>query len=565
VMLLVMAGANLLAAPLSPAPEGVPSPVNGKIDVLIGFEGTPNPGLVRAFGGEIYAEFTIVDVIAARIPQQVTDALQKRSEVSYVELDKPMYTTGQSLPWGIQRVFEAETYSFPTWLESKGAAIKVAVLDTGIDGSHEDLPSLKGGANTIDSTHWGSDGHGHGTHVAGTIAAADNSLGVIGVSPDIDLYAVKVLSDSGSGSTSTVIAGIEWAVNNNIHIVNMSLGGGGTTSLKDACDNAYEVGVLLVSSAGNSGNRRGTGDNVTYPAAYDSVIAVAASDSSDRRASFSSTGPAVELIAPGVSIESTLPGDKYGSYSGTSMASPHVAGVAALVWGANSGLSNIDVREILKTSAENLGLVSNHQGSGLVRADLAVAAVSSSDPGHVIYTITASAGEGGTITPSGEVKVAQGDDKTFTITPYDGYSINVLTVDGEAVDAPDGSYTFKDVQSNHTVSAAFELDNGAVLPSELYAKITSPASGTEYVWNSWVDITVNLIDQGGSPVSGAVVTVIVEGAGTYQGTTDANGNYTARHRVANRTAPGSYSITAVAEKNAIKSEADLIYFKVTSR
>jgi subtilisin len=98
VMLLVMAGANLLAAPLSPAPEGVPSPVNGKIDVLIGFEGTPNPGLVRAFGGEIYAEFTIVDVIAARIPQQVTDALQKRSEVSYVELDKPMYTTGQSYP-----------------------------------------------------------------------------------------------------------------------------------------------------------------------------------------------------------------------------------------------------------------------------------------------------------------------------------------------------------------------------------------------------------------------------------------------------------------------------------
>jgi phosphatidate phosphatase APP1 len=141
----------------------------------------------------------------------------------------------------------------------------------------------------------------------------------------------------------------------------------------------------------------------------------------------------------------------------------------------------------------------------------------------------------------------------------------VLTVDGEAVDAPDGSYTFKDVQSNHTVSAAFELDNGAVLPSELYAKITSPASGTEYVWNSWVDITVNLIDQGGSPVSGAVVTVTVEGAGTYQGTTDANGNYTARHRVANRTAPGSYSVTAVAEKNGIGSEADPIYFKVTSR
>jgi subtilisin len=389
VMLLVMAGANLLAAPLSPAPEGVPSPVNGKIDVLIGFEGTPNPGLVRAFGGEIYAEFTIVDVIAARIPQQAADALQKRSEVSYVELDKPMYATSQTIPWGINRVFKDETYPFPTWLKSKGAAIKVAVLDTGIDGSHEDLHLvLKGGDNTIDAGSSSyDDGHGHGTHVAGTIAATDNTVGVVGVSPGIDLYAVKVLSDSGSGSTSSVIAGIEWAVYSKIHIVNMSLGGGGTTSLKDACDNAYGAGVLLVSSAGNSGNRRGTGDNVSYPAAYDSVIAVAASDSSDSRASFSSTGPAVELIAPGVSILSTLPGNKYGSYSGTSMASPHVAGVAALVWAADPGLSNEQVRNILRTTAEDLKLSSNHQGYGLVRADLAVAAVFPTDP-EIKYTLT---------------------------------------------------------------------------------------------------------------------------------------------------------------------------------
>jgi hypothetical protein len=198
-----------------------------------------------------------------------------------------------------------------------------------------------------------------------------------------------------------------------------------------------------------------------------------------------------------------------------------------------------------------------------IKTAIAYFSEAASDP--VFYAITASAGEGGTITPSGEVEVAQGDDQTFTITPDDGYSISEIMVDGQIVDAHDGSYTFSNVQSDHTISAAFELDNGAVLPSELYAKITSPASGTEYVWNSWVDITVNLIDQGGSPVSGAVVTVTVEGAGTYQGTTDADGNYTARHRVANRTAPGSYSITAVAEKNGSESVADPIYFKVTGR
>jgi len=158
----------------------------------------------------------------------------------------------------------------------------------------------------------------------------------------------------------------------------------GTTSdvqsLEDACNAAFADGVLIVAAAGNSGNKPGNRDTVEYPGGYASVIAVAASDSNDLRASFSSTGPDVELIAPGVSILSSIPGDGYAYYSGTSMASPHVAGVAALVLGANPELTNDDVRLILQQTAENLGLKQEHQGYGLVRADLAVQAGSGTTP-----------------------------------------------------------------------------------------------------------------------------------------------------------------------------------------
>jgi len=355
-----------------------------KADFLVGFHGAPGPSeqaLVHGLGGEIYREFTIVNVIAARMTPRAAEALARNPRVRFVELDGPVYAVGQAVPWGIDRVFGVETYPFDTWVGSNGTGIGVAVLDTGIDKGHVDLPALLGGTNTIDTSDWGSDGSGHGTHVAGTIAALDNTWGVVGVAPEVGLYAVKVLDDTGSGTVSSVVAGIQWAVANDIPVLNMSLGSSThSQTLQDACDAAYLEGHLLVAVAGNSGNRPGVGDKVIYPAKYGSVIAVAASDINDRRASFSSTGPAVELIAPGVTILSTLPGDKYGTGSGTSMASPHVAGVAALVWAANPDLTNAQIRGILQSTAEDLGLDPNHQGYGLVRADLAVAAVGDEPP-----------------------------------------------------------------------------------------------------------------------------------------------------------------------------------------
>ena len=356
---------------------------DGKIDLIIGFKDEYSFGLlgevnrlqqrsaVQNLGGKIEHDFTIINALSARLPLQAVEALSQNSKVSFIEPNYQLTILSQQVPWGIDRVFGPEEYPFATWEYSIGQGIGVAVLDTGIDKKHDDLPTLLGGVNFIDHTDWGVDDHGHGTHVAGTIAALDNDLGVVGLSPAVELYAVKVMDESGKGSYACLINGIEWVDQNNIPIMNMSLGGKSySQALKDAVDAAYDNGVLLVAAAGNEGE--GT-DNVLYPARFESVIAVSSADSNNDLLSTSSRGPGVELIAPGVNILSTLPGNKLSYASGTSMAAPHVVGSAALIWSADSNLSNEEVRNLLRQTAQDLGLPKDHQGYGLVRPGLAVA------------------------------------------------------------------------------------------------------------------------------------------------------------------------------------------------
>ena len=252
-----------------------------------------------------------------------------------------------------------------------GDGINVSILDTGIDYNHSDLADNYKvfGYDFVNGDTDPTDDNGHGTHCAGIIAAVDNDIGVIGVAPEADLYAVKVLDSSGSGYVSDVIAGIEWSVNNSMDIISMSLGlDSDSTDLRNACDYAYNAGLLLVAAAGNEGSGS---DTVTYPAKYDSVIAVAATDSSDNRTSSSSTGPAVELAAPGKEINSTWSDGGYKKASGTSMACPHVTGTAALVWKAFPHYNNTQVRQHLQETAEDLGDsgMDKWYGYGLVDAE----------------------------------------------------------------------------------------------------------------------------------------------------------------------------------------------------
>ncbi len=236
------------------------------------------------------------------------------------------------------------------------------------------------------------DENGHGTHVAGIIAAEQNGSGVVGIAPEAELYAVRVLDGAGFGLVSWIISGIEWAVMNQMDILNFSLEGPHFLSLQDACDNAYNAGVLLVAAGGNT-----YGNAVRFPAAYDSVIAVTATDSNDIRSYISPIGPEVELSAPGVDIMSTVLGGSYDFLSGTSQAAPHVTGTAALFILSNQDdlnndgiLDNYDVRLKLQATAIDLGMigVDDVYGFGLVNAAAASLPIS----GPIYLTITRTSG-----------------------------------------------------------------------------------------------------------------------------------------------------------------------------
>jgi subtilisin len=255
------------------------------------------------------------------------------------------------------------------WDCSRGKGIKVAVLDTGIDNTHPDLTlNYKGGVSFVPG-ETPMDGNSHGTHCAGTIAASINGAGVVGVAPAASLYAVKVLSNSGSGNWSWLIAGIDWCIKNEVKVLSMSLGGGGApTALEAMCNAAWGKGLLLVAAAGNNGGAVG------QPASYANVVAVSAIDSANAIASFSSRGPKVELCAPGVDVLSTIPGGDYGKKSGTSMACPHVSGAAALAWGAHRYSDNITIRRLLAWTPDNLGIPGRDDFFGYGRVDAQQAA-----------------------------------------------------------------------------------------------------------------------------------------------------------------------------------------------
>ena len=270
-------------------------------------------------------------------------------------------------PWGVLRVNAPAAWDY-----TEGAGVSVAVIDTGIDLSHPDLQGrVVGGYNAVtDSDGMDSEGasyqddNGHGTHVAGVIAA--NGAKLVGVAPKARLYAVKVLSADGGGNLSDIIKGVIWCANNSIQVANMSLGSRTPSeSLHRAVMYAKSRGVVIVAAAGNSSE-----DGVTYPGAYkDEVITVSASDAANRIASFSSRGPEVKFIAPGVDIFSSMLGGDYASLSGTSMAAPHVAGLAALVVSLNyRGLSGPDgvLAQLRKLAKPLSGLGPNEQGYGML-------------------------------------------------------------------------------------------------------------------------------------------------------------------------------------------------------
>lgn len=275
----------------------------------------------------------------------------------------PAASSDPRIPWGVARV-EAPA----AWKQGQGRGIKVAVIDTGVDCTHPDLQcDFSKGANILEPGADPMDDNEHGTHVSGTIAGRGNGGGLLGVAPQATIIPVKVLNKDGEGSLSDIVKGINWATKAGVDVINMSLGGDtGSAALERAVKKALAAGVVVVAAAGNSGPNP---DTVGYPGGYAGVIAVAASDSGDKVAKFSSRGEAVAVIAPGVDIKSTVPGGGYATESGTSMASPHVAGLAALALerGARgpSGVRSALLRAASKLCSASACAGPTEQGAGL--------------------------------------------------------------------------------------------------------------------------------------------------------------------------------------------------------
>ena len=431
----------------------------GEKHVIIGFHDGFSPQDL-ALELDINQEFGLINAVSTTLNAEAISHIQQHAAIRYIDVDQPVEisappfsnTQEETPSWGLERIFESDTYPFDYWTETDGTGVKVAVFDTGIDGAHEDL-HVAGGYNTISDDPYDVDLNGHGTHVAGIIAGLYNDVGIVGVAPSVELYSLVVLDDDGNGSSINLIEAIEWVVDNNIPIVNMSIGmSESSTALENAINEAHALGHIFIGAAGNDGESGGS-DNMAYPAKYANVIAVGATDDDDTRASYSSYGPALDIMAPGTSIRSTFPDNQYGYNSGTSMAAPFVSGVIALMLQKNSSLSHDDILSLLTNHAEDLGLSSNEQGAGLLRGDWALDATMTSND-ETMYTISVVAGDHGDISPGGTFEAEAGSDITFTLSPDEGYRVFDVLINGDSLGSVE-TFTLLNIDQNYDIEVSF--------------------------------------------------------------------------------------------------------------
>ena len=350
---------------------------------------------------------------------------------SLVEASETPNDTYWDKQWNLVKVQAPEAWNFTHGSPN----INIAILDTGIDSSHPDLANKITKIINFTSSPNAEDGYGHGSHVAGIATAATNNLtGVAGLGFDSSIFNVKVLGDNGFGYDSWVAQGIVWATDNGAQVINLSLGDTAASQvMEEAVNYAWNNGVVVVAAAGNSGT-----SSPFYPAYSENCIAVAATDASDNLASWSNYGDWVDLTAPGVSIYSTVRGGNYGYRSGTSMASPHVAGLASLLAtllpdSNSNGRINDEVRDRLENTVDTISSVGT--GKGRINAFKAVDGLQPPLSGTVYGQVMDFA----TGLPLEGVTVSGANNSTLTDSNGD-YSIFGL---------PTGTYSFTASKSGH--------------------------------------------------------------------------------------------------------------------
>lgn len=565
------APANLTTAaandfvPVAPEDVLAATTADGQMKVLITYNTLPEEAdttKVRSKGGAVKAAFTIVNVVAATVPANSIDALRADPRVAKVELDLPVHALAElDNTWGVARIGAGTVQSGG----NKGTGIKVAVIDSGIDYTHPDLSaSYAGGYDFVNNDADPKDDNGHGTHCAGTIAAAANGVGVVGVAPEARIYALKVLDSTGSGSFSNIIAALQWSVNNGMRVTSNSYGSTSNpgTTVENAFIAAQNAGIINVAAAGNNGTTAGTENNVNYPGQYASCIAVAAVDSNNARASFSSTGPKVDICAPGVSINSTTMGGGYGAWSGTSMATPHVAGAVALA--LNAGLAPADVRARLAATALDLGTAGKDTwyGAGLVQA-VGLSTVANTAPTVTITAPTANASfpSGSAITFTGSAN----DTIDGSLSSSLRWTVNGTTYTGATFTAtlPDGTYTATASATDQggltgSASVTFTVANSAPVVT-----ITAPTSGATFATGASVTFSGSATDrEDGTLTTGLVWTMgttVIGRGGSFATTTLPAGTYSVTATATDskgRTGSASVSITVGTKPLTVKVVSD---------
>ncbi|SDY10424.1 LPXTG-motif cell wall anchor domain-containing protein [Evansella caseinilytica] len=326
-----------------------------KVDVIVTYrEEVPEFAPLRLSLYENERSMETLPMVAVTVPVSELEKLQEDPNVLSVSLDQPLYLLTDTRELNADDWNNDMVQAFDAWDDGyTGKNVKVAVLDSGFD-EHQDI-AYAGGYSVFENESYTYDHDGHGTHVAGIIGATKGTP-YQGIAPDVALYGVKVFSEQTGGTTSDLIAGIDWAIQEEMDIINMSLGfSEDVPAVRTAIQEAVAKGVFVVAASGNNGQPDGAGESIEYPAKYQEVIAVAAVNKEMERAEFSATGPENELAAPGRLIGGLAPGNGYVFMSGTSQAAPHVAALAAILMEKYPHFSNQQIRELLIEQSRDLG------------------------------------------------------------------------------------------------------------------------------------------------------------------------------------------------------------------
>lgn len=421
---------------------------------------------------------TEVVVVQPGKEAETIQSLEKNPNVAYVEPD--IVFSADYIPndpeWSKQ-------YNLPliqapqAWDTTRGNNIKIAVLDSGIDLDHPDLASQIMVSKNFTTSSSVTDYQGHGTHVAGIIASiTGNGVGTAGTCPECKLLNVKVLGDDGRGTCSGIAEGIIWAADNGAKVITMSLGSSNTCqTYENALNYAYNKGAVLVATAGNTGD-----ETPRYPAYYDNVIAVAATDSKDAKVTSSSYGSWVDFAAPGGSIYSTIP-DSYGYKTGTSMAAPHVAAIAGLLFSHSPGITNAKVRSILEKSADSILGTGSYWQFGRVNAARALSLVPTITPSPIVTLTPTPSSSTATkvqlsiflhgIGKSGDNANPQSMGNPSPKTTTRTFMVEIFNADDQRVLQKSLSLAYSATQGNFSGT----LDLGNTIPSGSYTiKISSP-------------------------------------------------------------------------------------------